>query len=212
MKTLKVFVSIFSVIALICIGFLLGVISSATDPWIEALYKTGGGNILSPLAVFLSATIASLAAFFGLRENGRREKNKWTLDHLGYKRFTWSGIRTITPCLVEIKNNRVKMDDETFDAYMLNKRNVCTDLFKLISFLDSYQQLAFGIRNGLYDEHTAKLICQDKAIYLLNNSRDYVQWRRQSKLEGVANEHNVYLDFEKLAQRWQGENLIQLTI
>ncbi len=73
---------------------------------------------------------------------------------------------------------------------------------KLISFLDSYQQLAVGIDNGLYSEDIAKLICRDKAIYLYNNAKVYITWRRDSDVIGIADEHSIYEDFERLVIAW----------
>lgn len=203
MGFLKIGVKVLCTLTLLSLVYLLGYISSAEGSIINTLKELGGGNVLSPFAVLFSASIASLAAFGGLAINGKRERKKWTLDHLGYKRFSWAGMRLITPCMQAINEYKRDNSDEAFDLFIKTKREEhCKDLTKLISFLDSYQQLAVGIYNGLYSEDIAKLICKDKAIYLYNNAQIYISWRRNADISGIADEHRIYEDFERLVNQW----------
>ena len=204
MKVFSITVLPLTHISMLILGGMIAVACTAEGRVIDILNAYAGGNLFSPFAIVLSATLASFAAFWGLRENGIRERNKWTLEHLKYKRFSWVGIRIITPCLEELQRNSREMDVFSFSRYLREKRERCGDLSKVISFLESYQQIAFGIQEGLYDENTGKLYCGKQLVYLYENSWPYIKWRRIEKgIKGVANQSNIYEDLESMAKKWK---------
>ena len=196
-------------ILILLVAFASGVILSYTflveGDYLETITRFSGGNVFAPLAVLISATIASIAAYAGLRENNERHLKEQTIKVLHYKRYTWSGIRAVIDTLAEITAKSKEMDESQFDDYMQRKRQTDRGVIKVVSFLDSYQDVAFGINNGIYHEPLAKLMVGRQLCFIYKNSQSYINWRRNSSIDGPASHAGLFADLESLTDAWSKE-------
>lgn len=191
----------------LCAVFALGVLFhhlylQQTGLWC-ALKAAAGGNLVSPISILISASVASLAALFGLRANYRLHRKSITLDALGYKRFTWSGVRTCIPIMTEIDAKRKKLSEDAFSQYIRSQRKSNIEMQRYISILDSYQHIASGIHSGFYDKQVAWVKMGEQSLFLCEGSSAYIEWRKSAEVKGPADHFGHYEDLQSLCAEWQ---------
>lgn len=197
-----------SCVILFTTGLLIGIVaqefSASEIPLTAFLEKISGGNLVTPVAIAFSASIAAITAYVTLNKHDLRESKKWTLDALTSSPFTWAGIRENSSFLKRLREMSASLDDDAFHKEMTDRRNDgCEKLHNVVLFIDAYQQLAIGIDSGLYDEDTAKAICKNQLAYFFKHSERYIHWRRTriDEITGPAGTHS-YKEFLLLVRRW----------
>ena len=202
MTLFRIIKNVLLLIAMFVAGVLLSYLYFVDIQFLHVISSLAGGNLLSPIAILCSAAIASTAAYVGLKENNQRHIKEQTLKVLSYKRYTWTALRSMLTTLDEILLKKTEMTDAQFDEFIQEKRDKCPRTRKIISFLDSYQHVAFGIKNGLYHADLTKLMIGPQLCFFYEKSKPYIEWRRTTELDGPAKHSGLYNELEGLASQW----------
>ncbi len=183
---------------------------------LDALRNPAILQLLTPTAILSSAAIATAGVYAGLRENQKRHlieltenrkrhQEELTIKSLDYRRFTWEHIRRIKPTLEEINSKHLKLTKQEFHDYILQERTESEMVAKMISYLDSYQAVAYGVLNGIYHEQMTKLLIGPKLCFIYKQAKCYIEWRRGTKLPAQPIHTNLFQEIEELAVRWEEE-------
>lgn len=146
--------------------------------------------------IILTSVIAALA-FLSIVAPRNRERRKNVLDFL-FRSSNDSRTREGYALIQKIHSDP-KQDVKTF-AYQEHDRSEEAALLR--HMLNEYENIAVGIKMGVYCEKTFFRIRRSTVLKVYNMAQDYIS--------GVRAQNNVptyYMELEELAKRWEKKSL-----
>ena len=186
-------------------GYLLGFFLGWAIALCIALMQTVVGedvtkNILIALGLCINATGFAFA-IFTFSQNNRWNKIKAAqeiCEQLNHKKWVKLKRTLISACmdLEEYRENQsVPLDPETLDDFLAKDKKADA---VFVETIDHYEDLAIGIKRGIYDEETVEQHYRTVVIRNFENFGGYIVHRR-----GKAKQTSMYEHFLELAKQWK---------
>ena len=182
-------------------------------------------KILAVSRIFLALGVVFAALQFYFNQKQLENSNNWNKSQLAITEINKinSKLEPLIKALRKIINygerkepyktselhcqfGEFKDKGKDFEFHKGDKKNVLNkdgqDIKDIVvNLLNNFEYVATGVNLGIFDEKVAKKLWKSKLIYAYKMFKNYI-----NHLRTEHNWKNVYIELEKLANKWEKEN------